>query len=80
MLRTVVTRTTAAVTAQRLTVTHGLGVTLDFWAITPRNARSRAPGRPVAYYPTANVIFVCDFINTRVTLNVTCVAYQGRLY
>ena len=79
MLRTVVTRMNIT-TGLTLTVTHGLGVTLDFWAITPRNLRSRWPGRPVANYPTANVIFVTDFGNSRVTMNVLCVAYQGRLY
>ena len=79
MLRIVVRRTTGS-TGVALTVTHGLGTTLDFWAITPRNLRGHTPGRPVANYPTANVIFVCDWMQTTVTMDVLCVAYQGRLY
>lgn len=79
MLRIVVTRTTGS-TGVTLTVTHGLGTTLDFWAIAPRNLRAYAPGRPAANYPTANVIFVTDWMQTTVTMDVLCVAYQGRLY
>jgi len=79
MLRARNTVTTGS-TGVTLTVTHGLGTTLDFWAITPRNTNARAPGRPAGNYPNGTYIWVCDFYGSTATLDVVSVAYQGRLY
>lgn len=80
MLRTRVRRRTGS-SGVVLTVTHGLGTTLDFWAIVPRSNRALAPIMAVASgAPTANVIYVADTLATTVTLDVFCIAYQGRLY
>ena len=79
MLRIRVQRCTGS-TGVTLTVTHGLGVTLDFWALAPRNTNARAAGRPVGNYPNATHIWVADFLGSTNTLDVLCIAYQGRLY
>jgi hypothetical protein len=79
MLRTRVQRTTAS-TGVALTVTHGLGGTLDFWALVPVSTRGIGLYRPAATLPTNNVIYVADGLATTVTLDVMCIAYQGRLY
>jgi hypothetical protein len=79
MLRIRVRRTTGS-TGVDLTVTHGLGTTLDWWAFVPVSGRAIAPNRPAAIMPGANVITLEDSLATTVTLDVMCIAYQGRLY
>lgn len=80
MLRTRVQRRTAS-TGVALTVTHGLAGTLDFWALMPVSNRAIAPFMALATgAPTNNVIYVGDGLATTVTLDVICIAYQGRLY
>lgn len=79
MLRTRVRRRTAA-TGVVLTVTHGLGTTLDAWNIV--NVSNRARGRTYVVPGTAlaNTINVANSIASMVTVDVFCWVYQGRLY
>jgi len=83
MLRTRVQRATGN-TGVLLTVTHGLGASIEFWAICPVSNRFAGTTQsfytPAANLPTANVLFVVHSLASVVTLDVVCIAYQGRLY
>jgi hypothetical protein len=84
MLRIRVQRRTGAVTNGISTITHGLGVTLDFWAICPTSNRgfSVAGGwrRWAANYPNGTHLWVANAVQTHCTADFMCIAYQGRLY
>ena len=79
MLRTRVRRTTAS-TGVALTVTHGLGVTLDAWNIVACSAR--AAGRTYVFPALVgiNTITIVNSLQTTCTIDVFAWAYQGRLY
>jgi len=80
MLRTRVRRTTAS-TGVALTITHGLGTTLDIWWWVPCSARARGGTyRPAAQVPGPQTITLVNNRQTTVTLDVFCIVYQGRLY
>ncbi len=82
MLRTRLRRTLNPVaTGTVLTVTHGLGSTLDMWWIVPCSGRGL--GRtyvPAATLPTATHIRVVNSVGTTVTVDIFCLVFQGRLY
>lgn len=78
MLRTRVQTRTAS-TGVTLSVSHGLGTTLDAWNIVELSNR----GTGVTYQigaAGANRICVVNSAQTTVTLEVFAFVYQGRLY
>jgi hypothetical protein len=79
MLRTRVQRRTDS-TGVILTVTHGLGTTLDAWNLVDVSARGRGRTYHVNGAVTANTINIANSLNTNVTVDVFCWVYQGRLY
>jgi hypothetical protein len=82
MLRTRVQRThNPATTGVALTVTHGLGVTLDMWWIVPISGRGQGRTyRPAAILPGPQTITLTNSRETNVTVDVFCLVFQGRLY
>lgn len=82
MLRARIQRTlNPANTGTQLTVTHGLGVTIDAWWVVPISNRARQrTSRTAAVAPTAQTITVVNWAQTNATVDIFCLAYQGRLY
>jgi len=79
VLRTTVQRTTAS-TGVELTVTHGLAQVPDYFFAVNVSARGvRDPHFPPASVLT-NTVGVVNALQTTVTLNVSCVFWNGRLY
>jgi len=79
MLRSILRRTTAS-TGVTLSVTHALGTIPDVVTFTPTSGLGQdrtymAPGAR-----SAAVVHVVNSIESTVTVDVTCLAYQGRLY
>jgi len=79
MLRTRVRRCTAS-TGVTLTVTHGLGVVPDFWAIQQLNLR----GLGCTYVLPGSIgttrMHIRNALQTTVSVDVFVIGYQGRLY
>jgi len=68
-----------ATTGVSLTVTHGLGTTVDAcWLVA---CSDRGLGRTYLVNRTgANTVRVCNSVGTTVTVDVFSWVYQGRLY
>jgi len=79
MLRTRVQTRTGS-TGVILSVSHGLGTTLEAWNIVELSARGLGRTYHVPGTAAANRICVRNSIQTTVTVEVFCFAYQGRLY
>jgi len=73
-------RVRTASTGVSLTVTHGLGVVPDLYLITPLSARNLGCTYVRAASVLTNTIDICNSVQTTVTVDVFCWAYQGRLY
>ena len=73
-------RGTTGSTGVALTLTHALGTIPDVVTFTPTSGLGQdrtymAPGAR-----SAAVVHVVNSIESTVTVDVTCLAYQGRLY
>ena len=81
MLRTRIRATTAS-TGVNLSVSHGLGTTLDAWNVVDCSARGL--GRTFVAGGIvgigANRIVINNAVQTTVTVDVFAWVYQGRLY
>jgi hypothetical protein len=82
MLRTRVRGRTNTTTNADTSLSHGLGVTLDFWHIQDVSSRGRRRNYVViaANNPGINRICIRNAINSQCTVDVVCFARQGRLY
>lgn len=63
-----------------LTVTHGLGTTVDAWWFVACSDRGQGRTYLFADPNAANTIRVCNSYQTNVTVDVFTLVYQGRLY
>ena len=79
MLRTRLRRSTGT-TGLTMTVTHGLGVVPDFWAIQPLNLRGQGRTYVLPGTIATNIMHIRNAIQSTVSVDVFVIGYQGRLY
>ena len=82
MLRTTIRRTTGTINASHA-FTHGLGTTLDFWAISAFGAVGAFRPGYRTFVTAANSTTVIRARNTAITaatIDIVCIVYQGHLY
>jgi len=79
MLRTRIRACTGS-TGVVLTILHGLAGTIDAWNIVELNVRGRSWTHSPPNTQTNQRICIANDIQTTVSVDVFCWAWQGRLY
>lgn len=78
MLRTRI-QTRTLNTGVQLSVSHGLGTTIDAWNLVPLSSRGRGTLCTIGN-PGPNRLTVISSLRSCVTFEMFAFAYQGRLY
>jgi len=82
MLRTTIRRHTGTVGGS-VSITHGFGITADFWAIQKFGAIGairQGNATRVTNSTGANAVRAINTLQTNCTVDVVMLVYQGRLY